>query len=175
MKRITFIVALLVMMALTADAKLIMVRVKQILDEATAIRMVRIYGYKDSVMLYGYLNSKDTLTVDCKRKEDAEYYWKFMTEHKHMAPGCLAGKWPEAQEKVLMVLKQGKVKLFAKVKGDDYRFWDPNCVFGANSVFEFPKEPPFKPLLGCDNMIVGTGAWVCSDGCLVTAAALKER
>ena len=175
MNKIVFIVILFLTMALTANAKLIMIRVKQVLDEATAIRMVRIFGYRDSVMLYGYLNSKDTLTVDCKRREGAEDYWKFMTGRKLIAPDGLAGKWPGARENVLMVLKHGRVMLFAKLKGGDYRFWDPNCVFGANSVFEIPKEKPFNPLPDCGNIITSGDAWVCSDGCLVTAAAIKER
>lgn len=66
--------------------------------------------------------------------------------------------------------------LFAKKMGEKYRFWDPNSVPMANTVFVVPDEKPFIPL--DDIMDWGNphpGLLFCEDGCYAIARDIKEK
>jgi hypothetical protein len=83
----------------------------------------------------------------------------------------MAGYWPKPTEKVLVVLNSKyEVILFAKIIGDQYRFWDPNFGFWG-SWFSFSDK--FTPLEYCGTITYKTRNH-CGDGCLISVRKLRE-
>ena len=178
MKRLLSIFTIFLLTSLTVNAKVILIDIKKTLQEARTIKIIIVLAYKDSTMFYRFQNSKDTLSISCKTKQYSEPFRKSLIDKKLMLQTELAGKWPSVGQKILIVInKNNKVALFATKTGDDYRFWDPNSVPFANSIFSIPKERPYKPLENCNDLGRSENAnyWTCSDGCLVIALDLKER
>lgn len=178
MKRLLSIVTFILVTSFVSNAKVIVINIKKVLQDAKTIKTIIVLGYKDSTMFYRFENSKDTLSINCKAKQFSEPFRQNLIDKKVMLKTDLAGKWPTIGQKVIIVINErDRVSLFATRSGDNYRFWDPNSVAFANSIFAIPKERPFKPLETCDNLRVGGNAnyWTCSDGCLVLALDLKER
>jgi len=178
MKRLISIVIFILLTSLTVNAKVIVIDIKQYLQDAKTIRTIIVLAYKDSTMFYRFQNSKDTLSISCRTKQYSEPFRKTLIDKKVMLKTDLAGKWPTIGQKILIVInKNNRVSLFAIKIGDDYRFWDPNSVPFANSIFSIPKERPYKPLENCKNSGRSENAnyWTCTDGCLLIAFDLKER
>jgi len=179
MKRFISTSILIMLASLTVNGKVITINIRAYLQEAKTIRTIIIIAYKDSTMLYRYQDSKDTVSISCRAKQYSEPFRQTLINKKVMLKTDLAGKWPKPGQKVLIVInKTDNVSLFAIKTGDDYRFWDPNSLPFANSVFSIPKERPYKPLNTCNNpgSNENTGFWMsCPDGCLVIASDLTER
>jgi hypothetical protein len=177
MKRLISIVTFILLISLTVKAKVIVID-KQYLQDAKTIRTIIVLPYKDSTMFYRLQNSKDTLSISCRTKQYSEPFRQTLIKNKGMLKTDLAGKWPTVGQKVLIVInKNNRVSLFATKTGDDYRFWDPNSVPFANSIFSIPKERPYKPLENCNDLwrSENVNYWTCTDGCLLIAFDLKER
>jgi hypothetical protein len=178
MKRLLSILTIILLTSLTVNAKVILIDIKKTLKEAKTIKTIIVIAYKDSTMFYRFQNSNDTLSISCKTKKSSEVFRQTLIDKNFMLKTDLAGKWPSIGQKVLIVInKNNKVALFATKTGDDYRFWDPNSIPFANSIFSIPKERPYKPLENCNDLGRSENAnyWTCSDGCLVMALDLKER
>jgi hypothetical protein len=149
--------------------------IKRELEIAKVIQTITVYNYTDSTMLYGLGNSNDTLTIKSKRGKFLN-----LSEAGKITLGKdwkkeLGGNWQSIGQNVLMVIDTtNSVRLFAFRVDNDYRFWDPNSIPFANSVFFFPKEKPFKQLPGCLQLPDDkNGYWTCTDGCLVDATAIR--
>jgi len=162
-----WLLPLLLLYGFTLSAKVRNIYIKQALSEAVAIKDIIVLGYQDSVMLYTSLHSSDTQRVFC-RARNYSMYGKLPLGLGATAAD-LAGRWPLQGEHVLMVVDTlNRAGLFAVIQGTAYRFWDPNSIPFANSVFYVPKEAGFKPLTSCgQRAIVQAESWFCRDGCLV--------
>jgi hypothetical protein len=175
------ILPVLLLTSLTLSAKVIVIDVKKTLQSAKTIKTIIIVGYRESLLFYRFLNSKDTLSIYCDSRRTSEPFRLALIEKKVMLNTDLAGKWPNVGQEVLIVINlNDRVALFAIKKGNDYRFWDPNSVPFANSVFLIPKERPYKPLENCVDWGQNLGQnednsfWRCTDGCLVIAFDLTK-
>lgn len=178
MMRLLSIVTFTFVTSFVSNAKVIVIDIKKTLQDAKTIKTIIVLGYKDSTMFYRFANSKDTLSINCKSKQFSEPFRQTLIEKKVILKTDLAGKWPAVGQKIIVVInKCNRVSLFATKIGEDYRFWDPNSVAFANSIFSIPKERPYKPLVNCNGLgrSDNENYWTCSDGCLVIALELKER
>jgi hypothetical protein len=181
MGRLTRILSILLLTSLTVSAKVRVINVKKTLQEAKTIKTIIIIGYKESLLLYRFVNSEDTLSISCDTKRISEPFRLTLIEKNVILSTDLSGKWPDIGQEVLIVINSNnRVSLFAIKKGDDYRFWDPNSIPFANSVFLIPMERPYKPLDNCVDwgqllrLNKDDSFWRCTDGCLVIAFDLKK-
>ncbi len=177
MKHIIIILALVFTTSLTVSAKLTIIYIDQALKEAKAIRSIIIIGYTDSLMLYRLKNSKDTLKINCQVKDFSEPSRLLLIEKHVINENDLAGKWPKVGANVLLVINsRNRVSLFATLEGLNYRFWDPNSIPFANSIFYILKESHSLPLSTCQQEdITHAKYWVCTDGCILSSLYIKER
>ena len=174
----TTILTLLVLTSVTVNAKTYLIDIKEKLNQASHIKTIVVYGYRDSVMLYGTIGQSDTLTLGCRLRKKSEEFRLSLIEKKAIKNSDLAGKWPDPGDKVLVVINSaGRVELFAKRLNNKYRFWDPTSIPFGNSVFLIPKEPEYQPIDNCDDIFPGLreGYLTCTDGCLVIATFIKEK
>lgn len=178
MKRVFSTLTIVLLTSLTVNAKVIFIDIEKTLREAEKIKIIFVIAYNDSTMFYKFQNSNDTLSISCETKKTSEPFRQTLIDKKVMFETDLAGKWPSVGQKVLIVIsKNNNVILFATKTGDDYRFWNPNSVPLANSIFLIPKVNPYKPLDYCNDMgkLTDNKFWSCADGCLFGASSLKER
>lgn len=177
MKKLATICILTVLTTLTAHAKLRIIDIKETLDTAKSIKTVVVYGYSDSTMFYGMLNSSDTLEIDSKLRAGSEDFRRDLISTGMKKESDLQGKWPEVGDTVLLVINaKNRVALFAHTIKDHYRFWDPNSIPFANSVFVIKKLGPFFPLADCEDAIRDDlNYWHCFDGCLALKMDISEK
>ena len=153
------------------NAKVRSIDIKKTLDSAKVIQMITIFEYTDSLLYYGYVGSSDTLSISCINRKSTESFRLDLIKKGAIKRTNLAGKWPAAGDTTLIVInKNNQVELFANLKNDRYRFWDPNSMPFVNSVFWIRKERPFVQLEECQsdlNTIGGDDSdyWTCADGC----------
>lgn len=174
---IVSIILLSFLASFNSRKKVSFIYIKQELDIAKVIQTITVYNYTDSTMLYGIANSNDTLIIKSKRGKFLN-----LSQVKKIIIGDdskqeLGGNWPAIGQSVLMIVDTtSSVRLFAFRVRNDYRFWDPNSIPFANSIFFFPKEKPFKQLLVCQQLVDDkNGFWTCTDGCLVDVDAIRPR
>ncbi len=180
MKKIAFLFAFISSIAFTANAKVKFLYIKELLRNAKTIKSIIVIGYNETTMLYKFENGNDTFKISCKVKEQSEGFRIALIKGGGMLETDLAGSWPKVGQQVLIVIsKVNHALLFANKEGGYYRFWDPNSIAFANSIFVFPKEKSFKPLKLCiDNLSIkkeSESFSSCSDGCLVNKSYIKER
>jgi hypothetical protein len=151
--------------------------IKNELEKASVIKTIRVYKYTDTTMLYGVINSSDTLSMKCWPGMSLGLTKKEKIKASEGLGQKFEGRWPDTGQVVLMVLDTNKlIKIFATRINTDYRFWDPYSGPFSNSIFFIPKEKPFKLLPVCLQIIKANNEyWTCEDGCLVDATAIKER
>lgn len=168
---------LIILTSFNSKMKVSFIYIKKELDIAKVIQEIRIYGYSDSAMLYGTTNSRDTLTIKSNRGKFLNLKEAVKINSDGMLKNELGGKWPEVGQRVLVIIDTTlSIRLFAFKTDDQYRFWDPNSIPFANSIFLIPKEKSFKQLPIClDYLGDKTDFWSCSDGCLVNIESVKQR
>jgi|GEM_PF-6168924 len=177
MKRFVSLLILFAAISGSASAKLIMINIKEVLQEAAIMKTIIVTGYEGSEMLYQVNGSNKIFRIDCAVKKSSESFREMQIKGKFMKPSDLSGKWPEIGQTVLILISsKNRVLLFAAKSGTNYRFWDPNSIPFANSMFEIPKESSFKPVPGCQNIHPDDADyWFCTDGCLVSVDRVKEH
>ena len=156
--------------------KVSFIYIKHELNIAAAIQKIKVYGYTDSTMLYGIGNLSDTLVIRSKRGKFLNLLKTVkVVKDKHLNQE-LGGSWPAIGQSVLMISDTNNlVKLFAFKVDTCYRFWDPNSIPFANSIFLIPKEKNFKQLPICAQAINAKDFYSCSDGCMVDASIVILR
>jgi hypothetical protein len=174
---IATITVLNLLLSFSLKKKVFFIYIKHELDIAKAIQTVTIYNYTDSTMSYRTAKSNKTLIIKSKRGRFLDLKKASKISVKDDLKQEFGGKWPTIGQSVLMVIDStNSVKLFAFRVDNDYRFWDPNSIPFANSIFFIPKEKPFKQLPICLQIPDDkSGYWTCTDGCLVDAKAIKSR
>jgi hypothetical protein len=167
------IILLTLLAVLPLSTKTTIIYIENTMEKATTRQLITVYGYKDDMMLYGISTSKDTLKTSCIFRDDSEKNRIYLVEHKAIKPTDLAGKWPDAGEKVLFIEEERTV-LFAKIQGDIYRFWDPKSSPFANSVFSMEAGSAYVPLEECladKNETYN----MCTDGCLAPKEYINKK
>ena len=168
MKHLKIITVLICMLSFNAIGKVRMIDIRETLKLAQSIKTITVYSYQDQMMFYGEANSQDTFKIDCKTRKISEKFRYDIIVRKLIDNTILVGKWPAIGETVLMVIDKNKrATLFAQILNDRYRFWDPNSIPHANSVFNIPAMRPYILLPVCKVESTQEGNyWTCSDGCL---------
>lgn len=177
MRTIVILVLLVILTSFNLGKKVSHIYIKDELHNAKFIKTIIVYNYSDSTMLYGIINSNDTLNIKSKRGRFLNLKESIKIKKEFDVSEELAGKWPDIGQNVLMVVDTtNAVRLFGLRKNNEYRFWDPNSIPYANSIFIFPKEKPFKPLPICLQYLdTKNEYWNCSDGCLIDADAIELK
>lgn len=146
------------------------------LKEADFVQEVEILGYADTLMLYRIPGTADTLRQDCRIRGASESFRERMKAHAGASQAICAGQWPAEGETVLMVVKDARVRLFARRQGDVYRFWDPLVLPFANSVFRLSEKDQVLPLPDCQSTSSRLEtAQMCPDGCLFPIVRIRKK
>lgn len=150
-------------------AKSIFIPVDSIFNHIKEITEIKVVGYTgDSVMNYIDIKSQDTLKLNCKWKKYSESSIKIIKEN-NPTYNSLEGTFPEVGEILLMLnYEYGRNRiLFARKEKEQYRFWDPNSIPFANSVFFIAQNDIFKPTELCKENDQAKTQFHCSDGFLI--------
>ncbi|MCB9263336.1 MAG: hypothetical protein H6607_13265 [Flavobacteriales bacterium] len=180
MKQIRKILALFALTILAQHqivAKTIPISVDSTFAHIETITEIKVIGYTgDSIMQYVDIKNHDTLALECKWKQYGESFSKLMKE-RDSSYNSLEGTFPEIGETVFMISYNtyGRNRLlFAKKENGFYRFWDPESIPLANSVFFISKDTKFKPTAYCQNYYQTETEFHCSDGFLMEQSAFEE-
>ncbi len=170
-----FVCAIFICLSFTTSARVRFIYVHEELKAAKTIRMITVVKYAGGKMYYRYSGSKEIKTIDCSIRQTSESNRLDLVKAKTIKTTDLAGKWPDVGQAVLMVVDtNNRVCMFAKKSKGEYRFWDPNSIPFANSIFVFPKQRPYLRLEDCkdggDN-----NCWECTDGCRAIEYDIIER
>ena len=150
--------------------------VEKVFETVKQIREIKVVGYiGDSVMTYIDIKSQDTLILNCKWKKYNESSIKILKE-KNPSYDSWEGTFPKIGESITMLNYEygGNRILFARKEKGSYRFWDPQSILFANSVFFVAKEGIYKPTELCVNDYQTETEFHCSDGFLITEKEFEK-
>jgi hypothetical protein len=165
----------MLLISFSVDPKLRMIDVQKAINEES-MRIVIVDRYSNKLMFYHFPDRRGIDSITSFYKNRAEQFTADLIQKNGMTASEYSGSWPVKGDTVLLMIKNESVYLFAKKMGDKYRFWDPNSVPFANSVFSFPDRPPFFPTSECTYFTQSSDSFrICPDGCLVSDTAIHER
>ena len=126
-------------------------------------------------MYYLDIESQDTLQLDCKWKKYSEEGIRMIKE-RDTTYQSLEGTFPEVGETLFILFYEyGRNGcLFARKESQYYRFWDPNSIPFANSVFFVAKDGIYQPTEWCRKEYETQTEFHCSDGFLMFASAFEK-
>lgn len=162
--------------ALLLNSKAIQLPVTEVLKSITSIQEIKVLSFKgDSIMVYENTKTKATLEMDCRDKKYSEELWTVMSE-RDSSYGSWEGTYPKVGETVIMVEHNyaGDRLLFARVEDEHYRFWDPNSIPFANTVYYISENSICKPTRHCLKYAQEEQNIGCSDGFRMTKGEFEK-
>jgi len=178
MKRTSLIIISLLLVQIV-QAKTRNIHIKTALEDAKLIHNIVVIGYTDTTLLCHFIDSNDTLRINSKSKTLAELSRKDNLKNGTISLESMVGVWPETGDTVLIVVNQNdQLELFAKLEEKKYRFWDPNSMPLASSVFWVKQEEPYLPLEDCGEYTTNDSNfpnyWICRDGCYILKSWIDQ-
>ena len=175
-RNILMIVGLILFVQSQTFAKTLPIPVEKVFETIERIRDIKVVRYiGDSVMTYIDMKNHDTLKLDCKWKKYSESSNQILKEN-NPSYDSWEGTFPKIGETVTMVNYDygGNRILFARKENGSYRFWDPQSIPFANSVFFVAKEGIYKPTELCVNDYQTETEFHCSDGFLIAEKEFEK-
>lgn len=172
MNKKTFFTALIILTTLIQGrcfGKTIPIPVDSIFNHIKSLSEIKVIGYVgDTLMNYIDIESQDTFQLDCKWKKYSEAETRIIKENDSTYHS-LEGTFPEVGETLFILFYEyGRNEcLFARKENQNFRFWDPNSIPFANSVFFVAKEGIYKPTEWCKTEYQTQTEFYCSDGFLI--------
>jgi hypothetical protein len=174
-----FLCSLLLLSSLTQGqcfGKTIPIPVDSIFNHIKSLSEIKVIGYVgDTLMNYIDIESQDTLQLDCKWKKYSEAETRIMKD-RDTTYQSLEGTFPEVGETLFILFYEyGRNGcLFARKEMHHFRFWDPNSIPFANSVFFVAKEGIYKPTEWCKTEYQTQTEFYCSDGFVMAASEFEK-
>lgn len=182
MRRIcgVLIISVLIINGIGCPTKPKIIYLDQELKEAMYFDFVQVQGYTDSTIIFQEIDNHDgyfskdwlgTQNFKMKAQNDATSLSALISKRMNSSLGFekyTTGYFPEIKENILIVIsKENRVTLFAKLEEDKYRFWSPSFT-GSSALFCF-KSPATKLEKGNSLTATIEGYETCFGGCLLPA------
>ncbi|MGD1847002.1 MAG: hypothetical protein ACFB10_16555 [Salibacteraceae bacterium] len=150
------------------NAKAILYSVSDLVASMEKLYELEVVQYTDSFLIGQRLTTGEEVRLNAlSRKWNQGLNEQLPPDHP--ARKSWEGKWPEVGEKVWVMQSQYSVFLFARKYEGGWRFWDPRSIPFANTVFQLPNHPHYKPTAICmeESLYQDNDYFTCHDGFLL--------